>query len=55
MIYFIFLFISFACAKETKQRKHTDCISSAKNHSRFPKARKLASLKQPALFNGKLS
>ncbi|MBR3716430.1 MAG: hypothetical protein IKN19_00465, partial [Bacteroidaceae bacterium] len=28
---------------------------SAKNRSRFPKARKLASLKQPALFNGKRS
>ena len=29
--------------KKRNQRKHADCIFSTKNHSRFPKARKLAS------------
>ena len=45
------------CQQKDKEpkRKIADCISSTKNRSRFPKTQKLASLKQPAFFNGKLS
>jgi hypothetical protein len=49
------LFISFARAKETNQRKHADCTSAAKNQGLLPKRRKTSpsgSLRCGA-FNGK--
>ena len=49
-------FISFVTKRKKRiKERFAVCTSSAKNRSRFPKARKLASLKQPALFNGKRS
>ena len=49
--------LSLSDSRERKEpkRETADCIFSTKNHSRFPKTQKLASLKQFAFLYGKLS